>query len=887
MQVANPQYFLWPICCNAVRKRVRLMLLALIFVQLLSVVAGNARALDFATGLVTYAGGKAQGEASVAATVVGPNGSLYIVGETYGERTVIGSWDQANIGVCDAFAAKLDNTGSVEWWRSFGGVGACATANAVVVDPSGNIVLGGYFNSASLTNPSLSLEGSRDAFVIQLDAAGNTQWFRGFSGPGAFAQITGIASDSAGQFYLGGTLEGANLVKPALAKIGATDSIAIKLDSVGNTVWAKNFGGSGTTAYANGIAVDGFGNMFLAGSFQGADMQKPALSLLGGFDGFLIKINGSGAAVWAKGFGGPGASVWVRGLAVDANNALYLAGDFANANLISPPLTRIGNGDAFVVRFDSSSNVLWARNLGSTELSSGVVGNGIAVGIDGVYLAGSYYRKIDVPTLAAAGQPDAFIIKLNTAGETRFGKSLGGPGAAVFVRGVAVDADSNVYLAGFFSGASIVVPPLGYVGTYRNGFVFRQSMRETAASNIPSSPIIRELLSGNHQVALNFDVPAAIDGSAVLDYTATCGTSSTTAQVPPVVVSGLVNGVAVACSVVARNASGRSPPATAQMAAPQAIPLAKRRMLDFDGAGFSSLYLRRSAADSGRSRNLLGRFDLNRRYFDFAEPPDIGLDWEWLGGGDLAGRGRSALLSRNRLMTNVRVDQLLPPTSGINLRNSKPDWVVAAIADLDGNGRADVLWRYVKPGTNDSGVIFAWYMDVDATVPNGLLLQEVKRRGGAPLSWQLAGVADLDGDGLGDVIWISPTGEVRALFGQSGRSWINQRIGTVPTGFALLKMGDINADGRDDLIFRDANGNLKAWLMNGSTIIRELDLPRSDPNWRLLAAGDFDGNGALDLVWITPLGGLIVWLMDPANPALPTVVDRAGNVPFDVESLQP
>ena len=86
---------------------------------------------------------------------------------------------------------------------------------------------------------------------------------------------------------------------------------------------------------------------------------------------------------------------------------------------------------------------------------------------------------------------------------------------------------------------------------------------------------------------------------------------------------------------------------------------------------------------------------------------------------------------------------------------------------------------------------------------------EVKHRGGAPLSWSLIGGTDLDGDGKGDLIWLSPSNEIRSLTTTAGRTWINQRVGQLPTGYSVIKLGDVNGDGKGDMVFKDAAGRVK------------------------------------------------------------------------------
>jgi hypothetical protein len=262
---------------------------------------------------------------------------------------------------------------------------------------------------------------------------------------------------------------------------------------------------------------------------------------------------------------------------------------------------------------------------------------------------------------------------------------------------------------------------------------------------------------------------------------------------------------------------------------------------------------------------------------------DPGTNSRVLGVGDFGARGKSDLLFQNGTSGLVSfwigfdgfVDSLRP------LRTVKPGWNVEAVADLDGDGRTDIVWRFTStpanpsPNPNDNGVVFVWFMK------DGVI-DEVKNRGGAPVSWTLIGAADLRGVGSSDLIWVSPTNQIRSLTAQANRSFVNELVGTVPAGFTLTRLGDFDGDGKSDLLFRNQQGKLKLWIMNGITIVNQVDLPDSDAGfatWALFAIADLNGDGTVDLIFKKPDNTLLVWLMNKAAPQAPTVVDNAGVAP--------
>jgi trimeric autotransporter adhesin len=334
------------------------------------------------------------------------------------------------------------------------------------------------------------------------------------------------------------------------------------------------------------------------------------------------------------------------------------------------------------------------------------------------------------------------------------------------------------------------------------------------------------------------------------------------------------------CNVTAQGLASASAPSNLARVVLSAMPLSLSNQFDAEGRGFATILVRSSASSVTESTEIkattnttqIGRFDGTR--FNFTPTTDIGEGWNILGLGDVTGSNNSSVIGRNA-GDDVRVDTGLLSTV---LRKAKSDWSLEAVTDLDGDGKADMVWRYMKPGSNDSGVIFAWYMNTEPT----LNINEVKHRGGAPLDWSLIGAADIDGDGKGDLIWLSPSNEIRSLTSKAGRTWVNERIGQLPAGYSIVKLGDVNGDGKGDIIFKDAAGRVKVWLMDGSRVALDVDMPAIAASTTFYAAGDFDGDGTMDIVWKKADGTLLVWLMNKTVINQPTVIDNAGVAPVGV-----
>jgi hypothetical protein len=143
-------------------------------------------------------------------------------------------------------------TAQADWVRVFDQYLSFDGALAIAVDGSGNVYVTGF---ATVDHPGYN----RDFVTIKYDTNGVQKWVRRYNGPenwhdGAHA----IAVDRAGNVYVTGSSAGVGT---------GLDYATIKYDTNGNRKWVKRYNGPGNKAdYANAVAVDGAGNVYVTGS---------------------------------------------------------------------------------------------------------------------------------------------------------------------------------------------------------------------------------------------------------------------------------------------------------------------------------------------------------------------------------------------------------------------------------------------------------------------------------------------------------------------------------------------------------------------------------------------------------------------------------------------
>jgi hypothetical protein len=199
-------------------------------------------------------------------------------------------------------------------------------------------------------------------------------------------------------------------------------------------------------------------------------------------------------------------------------------------------------------------------------------------------------------------------------------------------------------------------------------------------------------------------------------------------------------------------------------------------------------------------------------------------------------------------------------------------WSVAGISDFNGDHKADVLWR-----DSSGGQLADWFMNGSQIASSGVL-----NINGTPItpdqSWTVAGIGDLNGDGVSDLLWRNASGSTSvwimngASIASSGFLNVNGTVIAPDPTWSVAGMGDFNGDKFSDLLWRNSvTGELAEWQLHSAAIIGAADVNsggvglRLDASWSLAGIGDFNGDGDADMLWRNSNGTVAEWLMNGAN----------------------
>ncbi|MFL5762656.1 MAG: SBBP repeat-containing protein [Bacteroidia bacterium] len=224
-----------------------------------------------------------------------------------------------------------------------------------------------------------------------------------------------------------------------------------------NWSWEYNPDGTSYDA-ATDIAADARGNIYQCG-YYGSTLDFSGTVLTNPFpathDSFLAKYDPSGNVLWAQSWGGNNEDI-AFSVATDASGNALVAGFFFSPTITfgSVTLTNSGDYDVFLVKYDPSGMVLWAR-------SAGRIADDFARGIatddqNNVYVTGTFLSPtIDFGPITltntdpAINTSDVFLVKYDSAGTVLWARRAGGD-SSDYVRALDIDNYGNPLIAGTY-----------------------------------------------------------------------------------------------------------------------------------------------------------------------------------------------------------------------------------------------------------------------------------------------------------------------------------------------------------------------------------------------------------------------------------------------------
>ena len=303
---------------------------------------------------------------------------------------------------------------------------------ALTVDAAGSVYVLGDTRSIDFpTRGALqpASAGSFDAFVVKLTPAGDDLVYSTYIGGSAIDGGCTIAVSPTGIAWLlllsdSSDFPMVNAAQPLAG--GGRDAVVAALAPSGGSLLFSTYLGGGGRENPNGLAVDGLGRLWVAGTTESANfpVRLPLQATLGGTrDVFVARYSSAGAVQMATYLGGAGSDEGYA-IAGDASGAAYVTGSTDSADFpVTPGVWQSSLSaptDAFVTKIaPAAAALLWSSYLGGDDYD---VGTGVAVEPGGAVVVVGYSASTDFPLVgqaqAFAGVQDAFVTRMSASGAT-------------------------------------------------------------------------------------------------------------------------------------------------------------------------------------------------------------------------------------------------------------------------------------------------------------------------------------------------------------------------------------------------------------------------------------------------------------------------------------
>jgi len=243
------------------------------------------------------------------------DGNAYVVGDarsTEGTFPVVVGPDQTHNGGYDGFVAKVNDSGTALTYCGYiGGLSFYEAAYAVAVDGGGSACVAGSTKSSEatfpvVTGPDLTHNGGYDGFVARVNASGSALVYCGYIGGSGDDHASTLKAGRGGSVHVAGHSGSTEATFPVLDgpdltyNGGADDGFVAEVNSAGTALTRCGYIGGSASEQVYGLALDGKGNVYVAGTTaSGPDsfpvLVGPSLVHQGYTDAFVARISAPGS----------------------------------------------------------------------------------------------------------------------------------------------------------------------------------------------------------------------------------------------------------------------------------------------------------------------------------------------------------------------------------------------------------------------------------------------------------------------------------------------------------------------------------------------------------------------------------------------------------------
>jgi len=291
-------------------------------------------------------------------------------------------------GHWDLFLVKFNSSGAVEWSRAVGGTSPDAGWSVVQTTDGGYAVAGETY--------SYSTEDNSDLFLVKFSSSGDVEWSRAIDG----------TDDDVGRSVVQTVDGGYAVIGFSYSFSSGDDVFLVKFSSTGSVEWSRAVGGGGTDCDI-GLGISGIQTTdsgYVVAGYAG----NRSFDTLINSDLLLMKFSPTGSVEWSRAVGGTNFDMG-RSVVQTSDGGYVVTGWTASFGADS--------SDLFLVKFNSSGVVEWARAVGGTNYD---MGRSVVQTSDGGYVVAGMTASFGVEYYT-----DLFLVKFSSSGAVEWSRTVG------------------------------------------------------------------------------------------------------------------------------------------------------------------------------------------------------------------------------------------------------------------------------------------------------------------------------------------------------------------------------------------------------------------------------------------------------------------------------
>ena len=305
----------------------------------------------------------------------------------------------------DVWIIKLDNVGNIVWQKNFERTGSITILQSIQQTSDGGYIIAGY----------TEISEDAEVWILKLDSNGDLMWQKTY-GCSDREAARSVQQTSDGGYIVAGSTHKAGI------GISSSDALIIKLDSNGDIIWQKKYGGDDSDSIAS-IRETTDGGYIAVGSTNSFGA--------GGYDIWVLRLDSSGNISWQKTYGGTyddeSACIWLTA------DSRYVIGGYTT--------THDWYADAWLLNLDGGGDIIWQKTYRGEGLKEA---KSIQQTLDGGYIVAGDGG------LNVSWNSDVWIMKLDTNGDISDCNIVGTSSATVsYTSVIGQDYNATMQLASF------------------------------------------------------------------------------------------------------------------------------------------------------------------------------------------------------------------------------------------------------------------------------------------------------------------------------------------------------------------------------------------------------------------------------------------------------